>query len=101
MPDNSYEFSYMSAREKKKVLVSKCILALLMLLAFYWLIAGEANTLSSELVFIGGILAAIFGYINILTVKSELVELFEPPYTYRAGEFAITAIILNVISWFV
>lgn len=101
MPDNSYEFGYISPGEKKKILVCKVLLAALIALSFYLLVADETADLSAGLVSVCGILTATFGYINLLRIKSELMELFRAPYTYVGYEFIIIAAIAGLISFFV
>ncbi|HIG42961.1 MAG TPA: hypothetical protein EYQ14_20825 [Gammaproteobacteria bacterium] len=101
MPKDSYEFTYMSSGEKRKLLVAKCVLALMIASAFYMLIASDATTLSSDLFNVSWILSAFFGYLNLSRVKSELMELFEPPYIYVGYEFVTIGMIVNITAWIV
>ncbi len=101
MPNDSYEFGFISKVEKRKVIVSKTLLILLMTYCFVGLIADDTSTMSSNFIKVSGILCAIFGYINLINVKSELMELFEPPYEYTGYEFLAAGFLLNLISWFI
>ena len=101
MPKNSYEFSYMSPREKRKVLAFKGALIILMATSFFIILSGASLSLSADLFQLSGILSIFFGYINVLHVKSELIELFEPPYFYVGYEFAIAGFAINLAAWFV
>ncbi len=101
MPKDGYEFTYMSSGEKRKLLVAKFALAITIAWAFYMLIASKTTTLSSDLFNVSWILAAFFGYLNLLQVKSELIELFEQPYDYVGYEFIITSTIIHITAWIV
>jgi len=91
----------MDPTEKRKILIGKCFLSLLIANGFFWLVSDKSSTLSSDLIQVSGILCAIFGYINLINVKSELMELFEPPYEYTGYEFLAAGFLLNLISWFI
>lgn len=101
MPDNSYEFGDISLAEKGKIFICKVLLAGVIALSFYLLVSDGAVDLSANLISVSGILAATFGYINLLRVKSELMALFKPPYHYVGREFIIIATIAGTASFFV
>ena len=101
MTNDSFEFGCMSKSEKRKVLVSKLVLAVLISFCFIVLVLDETLTPSSNLILVSGALGAIFGYINLLNIKSKLMELFEPPYAYIGYEFIIVSMILNITSFFI
>ena len=94
MPNPSPEFSFRSKKERIKLLVAKAVLAALMLSGFVILMSEP--DLASDLFAISGILAATFGYINLYSVRSELIELFEPPYQYNGSEFLVAGLIFNL-----
>ena len=77
MPKNSYEFGYISQKEKIKVLIGKLALGLMMAFCLASLVIYNEAPLSSNLIEVSGLLAAFFGYLNLQTVKSELMELFQ------------------------
>ena len=101
MPNDSYEFSYMSTREKRKILIAKIIFGLVIASCLYWIATSTTDDLSADLMNMSAILTAVFGYINLINVKSELMELFEPPYSYNGSEFVFIGFALNIASWFV
>ncbi|HJP50219.1 MAG TPA: hypothetical protein QF611_04240 [Pseudomonadales bacterium] len=101
MPKDSYEFGFMSRKEKIKIILCKIFLAILIIHSFYRLVDGTTATLSSDFIQVSAILCAVFGYINLLKVNSELMELFEPPYFNVGYEFIIAGMVTNIVSFFV
>ncbi len=101
MPKDGYEFGYMSKREKLKVLAAKVFLAAMIAFCFYQLLSGPIDDLGLKLSSTSGIFAAVFGYINLLNVKSELVELFESPVVFTGYEFIVASVVLEIASWLI
>ena len=103
MPKNYEESSHrqLSPREKRKIFICKCVLGIIMACALIPLVTDENSTLSSDLLDINGLLSAFFGYLNLLNIKSELIELFEPPYPFTGFEFIIIAFPCSIISLFI
>jgi len=95
-----YEFAQVTKAEKVKIFVAKIVLGLFMAFEFYSLALGGED-LGSRLSDIAGILILIFAYINVLHVKSEFSQLFEPPFLNHGIEFFFGFIILMLISWLV
>jgi len=91
----------MSSREKRKILAAKIVLAILMVVSFSILISDSPTSLSTDFFQLSGILSIFFAYTNLLHVKSELVELFEPPYIYVGYEFIVVALIINAVAWII
>ena len=95
-----FEFSYMHNREKLKLYLLKAF-------CWVWTIGSLANmifwnqTTSSQLLSAGGVLTGAFFYINLCHVRSEVVELFEPPYPMKGlGVSIIVGICLAASIYF-
>jgi len=82
-----YEFGFMDDREKCKILLLKILSVVWM--AYMVLETIYAEKLSDQFLAAGGIMVGAYSYSNLYNVKSEVVELFEPPYPARGGGFAI------------
>jgi hypothetical protein len=95
-----YEFSHVGKAEKVKIIIAKIVLGLFMAFEFHSLAYGGGD-LGSCLSDIAGILILTFAYINVLNVKSELSQLFEPPFLNHGIEFFVGFLILILISWVV
>jgi len=97
--EKNYEFRYMDSRERLKIaalkLVSLCWIGLcLVSLVFH------DTSLASKLNSAGGCTAGAFLYLNLFHVKSELMELFEPPYQYHGiGLIVISAAFTMASMW--
>lgn len=98
MNKDSYEFSYMSDTEKRKLLVAKTILLASIIYAMWSLIHSEYSVSSSAYFDGAWVLAAVFAYVNLLKVRSELVELFEHPLDFHGKEFLAASIIIFSIG---
>jgi hypothetical protein len=97
---DSYEFSHMSEKEKYKLLVAKVIM-LGNILWSLWSLGSDSHLHSGgPYLDAAWILAAVFAYINLLDVKSELVELFEQPLSYRGREFMLLSTICLCVGLF-
>lgn len=86
--DRGYEFGYMDRREKLKV-------TLLKLASFAWIaiailaLVVWADSTSAVLTSAGAIVVGAFFYINLCTVRTEVAELFEPPYPLKGQGLGI------------
>jgi hypothetical protein len=98
---DSYEFSYMSDAEKRKLMVAKTILLASIIFAMWSLIHREYSVSSSAYFDGAWVLAAVFAYVNLLKVKSELVELFEHPLDFHGKEFLAAGLVLFSVGLFV
>ena len=95
-----YEFAHVSKAEKIKILAAKLVLGLFIAYECYLLAIG-ADDLSSRLAALGSIGIFTFAYINVMQVKSEFIQLFEPPYFKHGLEFMVAGVLLKVGSWVV
>ena len=83
-----YEFGYISRKERVKLAVAKFSCLVLATYALYSIIFLQLDT-SSKLHQAAGVLAALGFYINLFRVKSEVVEIFEPPYHFHGHGLGI------------
>lgn len=94
MSKDSYEFSYMSDREKRKLITAKAIVFLSVIYSLWQLIDSDDKPIHSAYLSAAWVLSAVFVYINLMTVRSELIELFEHPVEFHAKEFLVASSIL-------
>ena len=94
-----YEFSHITKAERVKIIAAKVLLGLMIAFEFYSLVLTDGD-LASRVSTVGTIFIFIFAYINLLCVKSEFAQLFEPPYFNHGLEFAVGFAVLKVLSWF-
>jgi hypothetical protein len=82
MGKRNFEFGFMTRRERIKLELIKT-----MSLAFVawclWSLVFHDLSVSSRLTYASGSLAFSVFYLNMLRVKSEVIELFEPPYNFK------------------
>jgi hypothetical protein len=71
-----------------------------MLMMLAMLIFVDDKDLGYKLSKTSGILQSVFCYINLMTVRIEVHELFEPPFHYKGAEFFWLAMIALVASFF-
>ena len=95
--NKKFEFSYISQRERYKIIAAKVVLALVGL----GFSAMMIDITSRNLETLAGLLGCFYLYLNILDVRSELTERFEPPWDLRGNEIAHLATCLFVASFFV
>jgi hypothetical protein len=98
MAKDSYEFAYMRKTEKRKIHAAKFILLASMLTSLWSLIDGDYSghyaAVAAPYYDGSTVLAAAFGYINLLHIRSELTEIFEHPLDFKGKEFMIASLIL-------
>jgi hypothetical protein len=98
MDKDSYEFTYMSDTEKRKIVLAKIILGLSLFASLWSLIDGDYSghyaAVAAPYYDGSTVLAAAFGYINLLHIRSELTEIFEHPLDFKGKEFMIASLIL-------
>lgn len=104
MTKGSYEFSYMSKTEKRKILLAKIVLIASMLSSLWNLVDGDYTghyaPVSAPYYDGAWVLAAVFGYTNLLNIRSELVEIFEYPLDLKAQEIMVASTVLLVIAMY-
>ena len=92
-----FEFGRLSQREKTKLAVLKAICLVwtgaCLLSMIFW-----DQKLSAQLLSASTSLAGPFFYMNFCNVKSEVMELFEPPYPLKGGGLAILSALFLVAS---
>ena len=91
-----YEFGFMDDQEKRKILLLK-------ILSLVWIAAAVldtvyAETLSYRFSSAGGILSGAYIYTNLYGIKSEVMELFEPPYPTKGNGLIIICTLCWVAS---
>lgn len=95
-----YEFGYQSKTQKAVLIVLKVILLLLLADSFYslgWIDQSFQEKLRS----IGGVFIGFWIYSNLLRVKTEIKELFIPPFKiFFALEFMLIGFLISVYSTF-
>ena len=88
MSKDSYEFAYMSDRERQKLVITKTLVFISVIYSLWQLVVSDGTPPHSDYFNAAWILGAVFVYINLMTVRSELIEIFEPPVEFRGKEFA-------------
>jgi len=101
MTKSTYEFQLVSTRQKVNLILCKLALILVILSCLGILIHDTEFNPQNDLMFSSGIMQAIFAYINLMTVKVEVSELFEPPIQWKGYEFFWIGIVMFVASYFV
>ena len=101
MSKPDYEFNYVSTKQKARLILWKALVILFMLILLAMLIFSDEKDLGYKLLKTSGILQAVFCYINLMTVRVEVQELFEPPVHFKGAEFFWLAMIALVASFFV
>ena len=101
MPNNGDLTGSISLKEKRKIFFGKCIMGALIVGVLIPLVSSKNASLSSNLLDINSLFTAFFGYLNLANIKSELMELFEPPYPFIGAEFVIVSFFCSTISFFV
>ena len=100
MPKPSYEFRYATRKQKVYLLLFKAFFVAMILSSLWTLsLSGQPN-LSKDLLYASGTMTGIFGYINLMRVKVEIQEIFEPPIQWQGTEFCWMAMIMLVASYF-
>jgi|TARA_Y100000310_G_C20671113_1_gene810345 hypothetical protein len=97
----TYEFHYVSPKQKVQLILCKAFLVALILAFSCALVFLRRVDDGQDLVYVSGILQAVFCYINLMTVRAEVQELFEPPVHFKGREFFWLAIVTFVASFFV
>tara|TARA_R110002072_G_scaffold5527_12_gene35467 strand:- start:7325 stop:7639 length:315 start_codon:yes stop_codon:yes gene_type:complete len=98
MSDDRYEFSYISTKEKRKLLAARIFLIASIIYSLWSLITKDYYAEGVPYYDAAWILTAVFAYINVLKVKSELVELFEMPLDFKALEFLVASVLFTLIG---
>jgi hypothetical protein len=101
MTKPNYEFPYISRRQKIDLILCKLFLILLILAFQALMVHGSDLSLSESLNFTSGIMLAICCYINLMTVRVEVRELFEKPLQWKGQEFFWIGVGMSVASYFV
>jgi len=87
MSKDSYEFSYMSEKEKRKLIIVKTLVFISVIFSLWQLAVSDGTSPHSDYFSAAWILGAVFVYINLMTVRSELVEIFKHPVEFHGKEF--------------
>lgn len=101
--NKSYEFGFMDTKEKVKLLVLKFISLAWIFTAMLEMIYEE--DLSYKCAAATGLIPGVYLYFNLYFVKSEVMELFEPPYPTRGngrvfiGTFFLITSIYYQLNW--
>ena len=98
MSKDSYEFSYMSQTEKRKLVAAKVVLLVSIIYSLWSLISTSRVEASQAYFDAAWVLAAVFAYINVLRVRSEFAELIEHPLEYQGVEFMVLSGILFFVG---
>lgn len=93
----TFEFGFMNRREKIKLVVLKLIFLAWTAICLLSMVFWDQKT-SVQLETAGASLAGPFFYMNFCNVKSEVMELFEPPYPLKGGGLAIVSAMFLVTS---
>lgn len=97
MPDK-YEFSYQSPKQKILLASLKFVVLIALANSFYmlgWIDESFDEKLSS----VGGICIGFWIYSNLLRVKSEVSELFVPPFKiFFAVEFMLFGFFISIYN---
>ena len=101
MSKASYEFRYVSRKQKVQLILWKAAVLLFMLSFLATLVFIDDNTLGRKLSDSAAVLQSMFCYINLMRVQVEVQELFEPPVQWKAYEFFWLGTITFVISFFI
>lgn len=101
MSKATYEFHYVSRKQKVQLILWKAAVILFMLSFLATLVYTDDNTLGRKLSDAAAVLQAVFCYINLMRVQVEVQELFQPPVQWKAYEFFWLGTITFVISFFV
>ena len=97
----TYEFPYVSSRNKVHLMLCKALVISLMLMFLATLVKLDKEDFGENLMFVSGVLNMCFVYINLMTVRVEVQELFEPPVQWKAWEFFWLGSSCFVVSFFV
>jgi hypothetical protein len=95
-----HEFTHVTKAEQAKILLAKLVLGLFIANEFYNLTNGTGDV-STRLAAIGSILLFTYGYINLMHIKSEFAQLFEPPYLTHGLEFFFLGVLVKIASWLI
>ena len=95
-----FEYSYISKKERVKIALAKVSIGAMIAYSFFTLASNEAD-LASKISDIASIMIFIFAYVNVMQVKSELAQLFEPPLLNHGLEFFVAFVVLKVASWII
>lgn len=93
-----HEFTYITKKEQAKILLAKLVLGLFIANEFYDLTIGT-DDISARLAAIGSVLLFTYGYINLMHIRSEFAQLFEPPYFTHGLEFFFLGVMVKIASW--
>ena len=101
MANSSYELQLISTRQKVNLILCKLTLILVILGCLGILLHDTEFNPQNDLMFSSGIMLAIFAYINLMTVRVEVQELFEPPIKWKGYEFFWIGMVMFVTSFLV
>lgn len=98
--DSSFEFGFISRKEKIKLAGAKLLCLAIVAFSLLALVFSDyGDSLASRFAFAGGALSAFAAYMNLFKVKSELVELFEPPYDFDGTGIAVLIVLFVLASY--
>jgi hypothetical protein len=101
MTSSNYEFQYVSKRQRLNLVLCKLFVIFWILAFLALMIFKSIPDTQNDLLFASGIMNAIFAYINLMRVKVEVQEIFEPPVKWHAMEFFWLGLIFCVTSFLV
>ena len=97
MPKKTYEFQHMSGAEKWKVEVLKLLGLGIIAYSAFKLVFFDFD-IGRRLFETSGMCLGAFLYMNMFNVKSEVVELFQPPYKLTGLGLSLLGFVLCIAS---
>jgi|TARA_B100001971_G_C17865515_1_gene370499 hypothetical protein len=91
----TYEFRYVSTKQKVQLVLCKAFVIMLMLMFLTMLAVKGKPDYGQDLVFISGVMNCCFAYINLMRVRVEVPELFEHPVQFTGAEFFFGRFLLD------
>jgi len=97
----TYEFPYVSSKQKMQLILCKAFVIILMLMFLTMLVVLDDQEYGQNLLYVSGVMNACFAYFNLMTVRVEVQELFEPPVQFKAYELFWLGVFFFVVSFFI
>ena len=98
--DKHYEFGYQSPKQKAIIIGVKVFVFAVMAQSLY-ILGWQEETLAERVTSVSVVFTCIWVYMNLQNVKTELKELFVPPFNIFAGlEFLLVGFCLGLYGTF-
>ena len=87
--DTKYEFGLISKKEQMKILAARAVVYISTVGCLVALLFRDGVQSTSSFYLAGWVLSGIFVHVNLMNVKSELIEIFEYSFDHKGLEYVL------------